>query len=334
MGSRAKRVIPPEFNKMRLLMKYAKISGIGSYLPEKVLTNHDLEAMVDTTDEWITERSGIKCRHIAADDENVVSMAEIAARQAIKDAGILPEDLDLILVGTCTSEHFFPSTACLLQSKLKAKNAAAMDLSAACTGFVYGLSIADQYIRTGMAKHVLVVGSETLSRVLDWQDRTTCVLFGDGAGAAVLSASDEPGILASKIRSDGDHGDVLKLPTPIRGLDSLVSMQGREVFKLAVNKLSKAVDEILEEAGITKDQVDWFVPHQANVRIINMITRQTKLDPEKVIVTLEDHANTSTASIPLAFHDAVKKRLIKRGDTVLFEAFGGGLTWGSVLFKY
>jgi len=315
-------------------MKYARIAGLGAYLPEKILTNHDLESMVDTSDEWITERSGIKRRHIAADNENVATMAEIAAREALSDAGIAPEDLDLILVGTCTSEHFFPSTACVVQAALKAVNAAALDISAACTGFVYGLTIADQFIRSGAAKNVLVIGSEVLSRVLDWTDRGTCVLFGDGAGAAVVSASDEPGIIASKIGSDGTQQEVLKLPTGITGEPSLVSMQGRDVFKLAVKRLSDSVKALLEETKMTKADIDWFVPHQANIRIINMIAKQIKLNPDKVIITLDEHANTSTASIPLAFHHAVRRQKIKRGDTVLLEAFGGGITWGGVLLKY
>ena len=315
-------------------MKYARIAGLGAYLPEKILTNHDLESMVDTSDEWITERSGIKRRHIAADNENVATMAEIAAREALSDAGIAPEDLDLILVGTCTSEHFFPSTACVVQAALKAVNAAALDISAACTGFVYGLTIADQFIRSGAAKNVLVIGSEVLSRVLDWTDRGTCVLFGDGAGAAVVSASDEPGIIASKIGSDGTQQEVLKLPTGITGEPSLVSMQGRDVFKLAVKRLSDSVKALLKETKMTKADIDWFVPHQANIRIINMIAKQIKLNPDKVIITLDEHANTSTASIPLAFHHAVRRQKIKRGDTVLLEAFGGGITWGGVLLKY
>jgi len=315
-------------------MKYARIAGLGAYLPEKILTNHDLESMVDTSDEWITERSGIKRRHIAADNENVATMAEVAAREALSDAGIAPEDLDLILVGTCTSEHFFPSTACVVQAALKAVNAAALDISAACTGFVYGLTIADQFIRSGAAKNVLVIGSEVLSRVLDWTDRGTCVLFGDGAGAAVVSASDEPGIIASKIGSDGTQQEVLKLPTGITGEPSLVSMQGRDVFKLAVKRLSDSVKALLEETKMTKADIDWFVPHQANIRIINMIAKQIKLNPDKVIITLDEHANTSTASIPLAFHHAVRRQKIKRGDTVLLEAFGGGITWGGVLLKY
>ena len=315
-------------------MKYARIAGLGAYLPEKILTNHDLESMVDTSDEWITERSGIKRRHIAADNENVATMAEVAAREALSDAGIAPEDLDLILVGTCTSEHFFPSTACVVQAALKAVNAAALDISAACTGFVYGLTIADQFIRSGAAKNVLVIGSEVLSRVLDWTDRGTCVLFGDGAGAAVVSASDEPGIIASKIGSDGTQQEVLKLPTGITGEPSLVSMQGRDVFKLAVKRLSDSVKALLKETKMTKADIDWFVPHQANIRIINMIAKQIKLNPDKVIITLDEHANTSTASIPLAFHHAVRRQKIKRGDTVLLEAFGGGITWGGVLLKY
>ena len=315
-------------------MKYARIAGLGAYLPEKILTNHDLESMVDTSDESITERSGIKRRHIAADNENVATMAEVAAREALSDAGIAPEDLDLILVGTCTSEHFFPSTACVVQAALKAVNAAALDISAACTGFVYGLTIADQFIRSGAAKNVLVIGSEVLSRVLDWTDRGTCVLFGDGAGAAVVSASDEPGIIASKIGSDGTQQEVLKLPTGITGEPSLVSMQGRDVFKLAVKRLSDSVKALLKETKMTKADIDWFVPHQANIRIINMIAKQIKLNPDKVIITLDEHANTSTASIPLAFHHAVRRQKIKRGDTVLLEAFGGGITWGGVLLKY
>jgi 3-oxoacyl-[acyl-carrier-protein] synthase III len=314
-------------------MKYAKLIGTGSYLPSAVMTNQDFEKIVDTSAEWIVSRTGIKRRHVAAKEETTSSMAEIAAREALKIAKLDAQDIDLIIVATCTAENFFPSTACLLQGRLKIKNCIAFDISAACTGFVYAASIADQYIRSGMVKNVLVVGSEIFTKVIDWQDRNTCVLFGDGAGAAVFQAADEPGIIASKLYSSADKQEVLTLPTTIYGEKSLVAMQGRELFKVAVKGMSEAVKELLAENEIQIAQVDWVIPHQANSRIIDAVSQRLGLIKERVILTVSDHANTSGASIPLALDDAYKKGLIKPGQLVLLAAFGGGLTWGSMLIK-
>lgn len=320
-------------------MSFSRIAGVGSYLPEKVLTNHDLEKLVDTSDEWIVERSGISERHIAGDDETTVSMAEQAALAALDSSGLEPSQIDLIIIATCTPDKMFPSSACLLQNRLGAVNAASFDISAACSGFVYALSIADQYIKTGAAKQALVVGSETLSRVVNWQDRTTCVLFGDGAGAVVLSASDEPGVLATKLYSDGSYGDILCLPSavPFPVYDDRamkISMQGREVFRLAVERLTSSVLNLTELANLNVGDIDWIVPHQANYRIIRMIIAKLKIPAEQVVVTVGEHANTSSASIPLALDRAVKDGRIQRGQTLLLEAFGGGLTWGGAIIKF
>jgi 3-oxoacyl-[acyl-carrier-protein] synthase III len=318
--------------------KFAHILGCGSYLPEKILDNHDLEKLVDTSDEWIVERSGIKKRHIAADDESCVSMGEMASRKALEAANLKPEDIDLIIVATCTSDKQFPSAACLLQARLGAHQAFGFDISAACTGFIYGLSTAQQFIETGSVKRALVVGSEVLSRATDWTDRATCVLFGDGAGAMVLEARDTPGILASRLHADGRHQDALYLNSPYGVSDSTekpcIKMQGRDVFRLAVEQLTSAVHEIVEQAGLSLSDIDWVVPHQANFRIIKMISTKLKLPMDRIIVSVDEHANTSSASIPLAFDQAVRSGKIKRGQTCLFEAFGGGLTWGSLIVKY
>ncbi|OGT31395.1 MAG: 3-oxoacyl-ACP synthase [Gammaproteobacteria bacterium RIFCSPHIGHO2_12_FULL_35_23] len=321
-------------------MTYAKITGLGSFLPERLLTNYDLEKIIDTTNEWIVERSGIKTRHIANPQDTVVSMAEKAARQALQNASITADKLDLIIIATCSSEYLFPSSACLLQKQLKADNAFAFDISAACSGFVYALTVAEKFIQAGSAKHVLVVGSEAMSRVINWEDRTTCVLFGDGAGAVILSASSIPGIIASKLYSDGTQAEILYLPSGIKASAQIeaetmfIKMQGKEVFRLAVERLASAVLEILHQANMTLVDIDWIVPHQANSRIISMIINRLKISESKVIVTVDKHANTSSASIPLALHEAVKCGKIKPGQTLLFEAFGGGLTWGSVLLKF
>jgi 3-oxoacyl-[acyl-carrier-protein] synthase-3 len=322
-------------------MNRSRILGTGGYLPEKVLTNADLEKMVDTTDEWITSRTGIRERHIAADGETTCDLAEHAARRALAAAGVEPADIDLIIVGTTTPDRIFPSTACLLQERLGIRGCAAFDVQAVCTGFVYALGIADQFIRSGSAKLALVVGAETLSRIVDWTDRGTCVLFGDGAGAVVVGRSDVPGILSSHLHADGRHKDLLTVSGGIsQGADSMlgrngkVKMEGNSVFKVAVNTLGRIVDETLQANGLAKSDVKWLVPHQANTRIIEATAEKLDMPMDQVVITVDRHGNTSAASIPLAFDEAVRDGRIQRGDTVLMEAFGGGFTWGSVLLKY
>lgn len=321
-------------------MKYAKILGTGSYLPEKILTNSDLEKMVDTSSEWIIERTGIHQRHIAAANETALDMAEQAAHKAMSVAGIVPADIDMIIIATTTPEKMFPSTACLLQQRLSIAGCPAFDLnSAACAGFVYGLSIADQYIRTGAVKNALVIGSEVMSRILDWSDRSTCVLFGDGAGAVILGETDTPGLLSTHIHADGTHKDVLFLPIsigkPIDVEEELyMKMQGNQLFKLAVNILGDLFDETLRANSLEKSDVDWLVPHQANIRIIQAMAKKLDLPLERVAITLQDQGNTSSASIPLALDKAIRDGRIQRGDLLLLEGFGGGLAWGSALIRY
>ena len=322
-------------------MSYSRIAGTGGYLPQKILTNAELEKMVDTTSEWIVERTGIRERHIAADHETSCSLGEEAARRAIASAGIGTEDIDLIVVATTTPDLVFPSTACLLQERLGIHGCPAFDVQAVCTGFVYALAIADKFVRTGSAKCALVVGTETLSRITDWSDRSTCVLFGDGAGAVVIAAADKPGIISSHLHADGQYKDLLKVPSGIsRGYDKLVAgtaymqMAGNEVFKVAVNTLGRIVDETLAANRMQKSDITWLVPHQANLRIIAATARKLDMSMDRVVLTVDRHGNTSAASIPLAFDEAVRDGRIRRGDTVLMEAFGGGFTWGSVLLKY
>jgi len=322
-------------------MIYSRIIGTGGYLPAKVLTNHDLEKMVETTDQWIFERTGIRERHIAAADETSASMGERAARRAIDAADISTKDIDLIIVATTTADQVFPSTACLLQDRLKIHGCPAFDVQAVCTGFVYALGIAEKFIRTGSAKYALVVGSETLSRITDWTDRSTCVLFGDGAGAVVLAASKTRGIISTHLHADGKYKDLLSVPAGIsRGYDKVVNgtaymkMEGNEVFKVAVNTLGRIVDETLAANHMKKSDIQWLVPHQANHRIIAATAKKLGMSMDHVVLTVDRHGNTSAASIPLAFDEAVRDGRIKAGDTVLMEAFGGGFTWGSVLLKY
>jgi len=322
-------------------VKYTRIAGTGSFLPEKVLTNHDLEEMVDTSDEWIVDRTGIHKRHIAADDETTCDLAEQAARRAMSAAGKETHDIDLIIVATTTPDQVFPSTACLLQQRLGIHGCAAFDVQAVCTGFVYALGIADNFIRTGSARCALVVGAETLSRIIDWSDRDTCVLFGDGAGAAVVEASSEPGIISSHLHADGKYASLLQVPVGISsGLAQLadtgafVEMRGNEVFKMAVTTLGRIVDETLDHNGMNKSDIDWLIPHQANIRIIKATARKLRMPMDHVVVTVDEHGNTSAASVPLALDEAVRDGRIKRGETLLLEAFGGGFTWGSVLLKY
>ncbi|NIP71649.1 MAG: ketoacyl-ACP synthase III [Gammaproteobacteria bacterium] len=322
-------------------MSCARITGTGGYLPEKVLTNADLENMVDTTDQWIQERTGIRERHIAADGELTCDLAEAAARRAMEAAGIGAGEIDLIIVATTTPDRVFPSTACLLQQRLDVHGCAAFDVQAVCTGFVYALGVADKFIRTGASRCALVVGAETLSRIVDWTDRGTCVLFGDGAGAVVLQAADEPGILSSHLHADGQFENLLTVPVGIsHGYDRMlnnaafIEMKGNEVFKVAVNTLGRIVDETLEANHMEKSDVDWLIPHQANIRIIAATARKLNMSMDRVVVTVDRHGNTSAASVPLALDEAVRAGRIRRGETLLMEAFGGGFTWGSVLVRY
>jgi len=322
-------------------LNYAQVIGTGGYLPEKVLTNADLEKMVETHDAWIRERTGIRERHIAAPGETTCDLAEAAARRAIEAARIQSSEIDLIIVATTTPDQVFPSTACLLQQRLGIQGCPAFDVQAVCTGFIYALDIADKFIRTDAAKCVLVVGAETLSRIIDWKDRGTCVLFGDGAGAVVLRAGDAPGILSSHLHADGRYEPLLTVPAGIsRGYDEVqagkayIHMLGREVFKVAVNTLGSLVDETLHNNGLQQADIDWLVPHQANHRIIEATAKKLGLPMDRVVVTVGEHGNTSAASIPLALDVAVRDGRIKRGDVLLLEAFGAGFTWGSVLIKY
>ncbi|MEK6771432.1 MAG: beta-ketoacyl-ACP synthase III [Pseudomonadota bacterium] len=321
--------------------RYSRILGTGGYLPARVLTNRELEKMVDTTDAWIVDRTGIRERHIAADGETTCDLAEHATRRALDAAGVSPTDLDLIIIATTTPDLVFPSTACLLQERLGNHGAAAFDVQAVCTGFIYALAIADKFVRAGSSSRALVIGAETLSRITDWTDRGTCVLFGDGAGAVVLGDSETPGIVSSHLHADGQYKDLLCVPAGIsKGYDKVVSgeaymhMAGSEVFKVAVNTLGRIVDETLEVNGIKKSDITWLVPHQANIRIITATAKKLGMSMDQVVLTVDRHGNTSAASIPLAFDEAVRDGRIKRGDTVLMEAFGGGFTWGSVLLKY
>ncbi|MFB1486177.1 MULTISPECIES: beta-ketoacyl-ACP synthase III [unclassified Thiocapsa] len=318
-------------------MIYSRILGTGSHLPVRTMTNADLEAIVDTTAAWIFERTGIEKRHLVSEGETCCDLAEAAARRALDAAGLQPSDIDLIIVATTTPDQFFPSTACLLQQRLGVHGCPAFDLQAVCTGFVYAVGVADKFIRTGAAKRVLVVGAETLSRILNWEDRGTCVLFGDGAGAVVLEAADEPGIVSTHLHADGAYKDLLQVPGGLgngRPDARFMEMKGNEVFRVAVTTLGRIVDETLEAAGLDKSDIDWLIPHQANIRIIQATARKLDLPMERVVVTVAEHGNTSAASIPLAFDQAVRDGRIQRGELVLMEAFGGGFTWGSVLVRY
>lgn len=323
-------------------MKYSRIAGTGSYLPEKVLTNADLEKMVDTTDKWIQERTGIRERHIAAPGETTGDMAFVAAQRAMEAAGVDPSEIDLLILGTTTPDLVFPSTAALLQKRLGLPECGAMDVNAACTGFIYALSIADKFVRLGEAGKALVIGAETLTRMVDWTDRGTCVLFGDGAGAVVIEVSDEPGIMSTHIHANGDYADLLGTEVGVsRGFQEhaaragiTIQMKGNEVFKVAVRTLGRIVDETLEANQMDKSDLDWLIPHQANLRIISATARKLGMSDEQVIITVDRHGNTSAASVPLALDEAVRSGRIQRGETMLLEAFGGGFTWGSALIRY
>lgn len=317
---------------------YSRIIGTGSYLPAKVLTNEDLAGTVDTSDEWIQQRTGIRERHIAADNESASDLALQASLRALEMAGIAADQLDLIIVATTTPDMVFPSTACILQSKLGVKNMPAFDVQAVCSGFVYALNTADLYIKSGQYKHILVVGAEVYSRILDWSDRGTCVLFGDGAGAVVLKHSDTPGILASRLHADGSHADILSVPGQVCGGAvsgrPLLQMDGGAVFKFAVKVLEEVALETLEAAGLQKTDIDWLIPHQANIRIIQATAKKLGMTMERVITTVDRHANTSAASVPLALDEAVRDGRIREGHRVMLEGVGGGFTWGAVLLQW
>ncbi|UCD68301.1 MAG: ketoacyl-ACP synthase III [Betaproteobacteria bacterium] len=317
---------------------YSRIAGTGSYLPRKVLTNHDLAKMVDTSDEWIFARTGIRERHVATDNEVASDLALAAGQRAIANSDLVPADIDLIIVATTTPDMVFPSTACILQSKLGIRGCPAFDVQAVCSGFVYAITIADMFIVSGRAKNALIVGAEVYSRILDWTDRTTCVLFGDGAGAMVLSVSQEPGVLAAKLHADGGYAEKLCVPGWICGGKTIgspfVQMDGGSVFKFAVGAFEEVAREVLEAAKMSVADIDWFIPHQANIRIMEATARKLELPLERLISTVEHHGNTSAASIPLALDEAVNAGQIKRGENLLLEGVGGGFTWGGVLLRY
>ena len=320
----------------------SKITGTGSYLPERVLTNHDLEKMVDTSHDWIVERTGIEKRHIAAEDQSTCDLAEQAALKAMEMAGKKPEDIDLIVLATTTPDLIFPSTACLLQKKLGISGCAAFDIQAVCTGFIYALGVADKFIKSDSHKCALVIGAEKFSNIIDWTDRGTCILFADGAGAVVLEATEEgDGILSTHLHADGKYENLLNTTAGISKNKALmdsggafVQMKGNEVFRMAVKTLGRIVDETLEYNNMQKSDIDWLVPHQANIRIIKATAKKLKMSMDHVVVTVNEHGNTSAASVPLALDVAVRDGRIKRGEIILLEAFGGGFTWGSALIKY
>jgi 3-oxoacyl-[acyl-carrier-protein] synthase III len=319
-------------------MKYSRIIGTGSYLPEKTLTNLELENMVDTTDEWIVSRTGIKSRHIAAKDETSASMGTVAAKRAMEMAEVNGKEIDFIVVGTSTPDKIFPSTACLIQEQLGLSFCPAFDVNAACAGFNYALGMADQFIRSGSAKVALVIGSEVMSRIIDWQDRSTCILFADGAGAVLLKGDSSPGIHSIHLHADGNYKDLLYTPhgsvLEIAQESPYMKMQGSEVFKIAVKKLGEVVEEALEVNQLKQGEIDWLIPHQANLRIIAAVAKRLHLPLERVIITIERHGNTSAASIPLALDEAVRDGRVQPGDKLLLEGFGGGFAWGAALVTY
>ena len=317
-------------------MIFSKIIGVGSYLPKKVLTNKDLEKSLDTTDEWITSRTGIKQRHIVSPGQHTSDLAFEAARKAISNSNINTDEIDLIIVATTTPDKIFPSTACNVQTKLGIKNCPAFDIQAVCSGFIYALSVADKFIKTKSAKNILVIGADSMSKITDYTDRSNAILWGDGAGAVVLSASDQQGILSTHIHADGKYEELLHVPK--RNVENKVKqtieMQGSQVFKIAVNTLDKIVDETLIANQLKKEDIDWVVPHQANFRILEATAKKLEMGMDKVIVTIDRHGNTSAASIPLALDDGIQSGKIKPGHLLLMEAFGGGFTWGSALIRY
>jgi 3-oxoacyl-[acyl-carrier-protein] synthase-3 len=314
-------------------MSHSRIAGTGSYLPKKLLTNAELECMVDTTDEWIFTRTGIRERHIVAEGEFTSDLAMHAARKAIESSGVSANDIDLIIVATTTPDKIFPSTAVILQNKLGIAGCPAFDIQAVCSGFVYALATADNFIKAGAAKCALVIGAEAFSTIVDWTDRGNCILWGDGAGAVIMQASEDQGVISTHLHADGNYEKMLHVPRNAEGNDTVV-MEGNAVFKVAVNTLDAIVDETLTANGLEKSDIDWLVPHQANIRILQATAKKLDMSMDKVVVTVDKHGNTSAASIPLALDVAVRDGRIKRGDIVLMEAFGGGFTWGSALIKY
>lgn len=318
------------------------VRGYGSCLPKRVVPNKDLEGVIDTTDEWIVQRTGIRQRYLAGDDETTCSLGEGAARAALQKAGLEPDDIDLIIVATSTPDNTFPAAAVDIQNRLGIRGGAAFDLQAVCTGFVYAVTTADAYLRAGLAQRALVIGAETFSRILDWEDRGTCVLFGDGAGAIILESVEssgelsDRGVLASKLRSDGDHKDKLYVDggPSTTGTVGHLRMQGREVFKHAVGMITDVIESVFSSTGMNADDIDWFVPHQANKRIIDASARKLGINPDKVVITVDRYGNTSAASIPLALVDALEDGRIKKNDVVLLEAMGGGFTWGAVMIRW
>jgi 3-oxoacyl-[acyl-carrier-protein] synthase-3 len=323
-------------------MTFARIVGTGSYLPEKILTNEDISKFVDTSDEWITARTGIRQRHVAAEGQTTSDLGVEAAQRALKAAGVLASEIDLLVVGTTTPDVIFPSTACLIQHRIGANGCAAFDVNAACSGFIYALGVADKFIKSGAAKTALVIGAETLTRMLDWSDRGTCVLFADGAGAVVLKADSEPGILSTHLHADGGYRHLLHNPVGVsvgfkpeeKNAGVRVMMTGNEVFKVAVKTLDAVVEETLAANQLDKSAIDWLIPHQANLRIIEATARRLAMPMDRVIVTVDKHGNTSSASVPLALDEGVQSGKIKRGELLLMEAFGGGFTWGSALVRF
>ena len=322
-------------------MTYSRIAGTGRYLPERVLTNFDLEKMVDTTDEWIRTRTGVERRHVCADDETTSDMCVEAAKQAMDAAGVTADQIDMVVIGTTSPDLIFPNIATLVQHRLGIPACPCIGLEAACTGFIYALSTADKFIKAGEAKRALVIGAECITKLVDWSDRNTCVLFGDGAGAVILEPSDEPGIMRCHLGADGQYKDLLYYPVGAShqlekaGTDeAAIMMEGRDVFKVAVNTLGNVASETLEAAGISKEELDWLIPHQANIRIIQATAKRLDLPMEKVVLTVQDQGNTSAASVPLALDTAVRDGRVKRGQLILMEAFGGGFTWGSVLMRF
>ena len=316
---------------------YSRIVGTGKYLPERILTNADLERMVDTTDEWIRSRTGIEHRHIAADNEFTSDLAYKAGLSALENAGMTPSDIDLVLVGTTTPDLIFPNVACLVQDKLGIKACPAFSVEAACSGFLYGLVVADQFLRLGQARRALVIGAETMSRIIDWTDRETCVLFGDGAGAVILEAAETPGIMYSTLGADGRYRELLYASSGVslrQREGAALRMKGNEVFKVAVKTLENLVDDVVAKSNLEKGEIDWLIPHQANIRIISATAKRLDLPMERVILTVREHGNTSAASVPMALDTAIRDGRIKRGDLLLLEAFGGGFTWGASLIRY
>ncbi len=319
-------------------MRYSKIAGTGSFLPEKILTNADLAKMVDTTHEWIVERTGIHQRHVVTENDSTASMATAAAKHALEMANLTASEMDMIIVATTTPDMIIPNVACMVQEALDVPGIPAFDISAACSGFIYGLSMADSFIRSGMASNILLIGSETMTNIVDWNDRSTCILFGDGAGAAILQASEVPGVLSTHLHADGREGDKLwvegNLPGQQHTDKSYVHMSGREVFKFAVHSLGQIVDETLAANNLDKSAIDWLIPHQANYRIISATAKKLNLAMDRVVLTVNKHGNTSAASVPLALDGAIREGKIKSGDILLLEAIGGGFSWGSALIKY